>query len=171
MKLKRKAGIFICLGCHNEIPQNGQLKQQKFGFLQFWRVKVQDQGASKVAFILKPLSWACRRPSSCSVLTLPFCVSEDRTVSLVSPQKGFTPSDKDPTPFAQSSPNYCQWLQICHIGELGLQYLNFELWCWRRLFRVHWTAGKSNQSILKEINPEHSLEGLMLKLQYVGHLM
>ena len=47
----------------------------------------------------------------------------------------------------------------------------FELWCWRRLFRVLWTARRSNQSILKEINPEYSLEGLMLKLQYFGHLM
>ena len=49
----------------------------------------------------------------------------------------------------------------------------FELWCWRRLLRVPWTARRSNQSILKEINPEHSLEGLMLKLklQYLGHLM
>ena len=47
----------------------------------------------------------------------------------------------------------------------------FELWCWRRLLRVLWTAGRSNQSILKGINPEYSLEGLMLKLQYFGHLM
>ena len=48
----------------------------------------------------------------------------------------------------------------------------FELWCWRRLLRVPWTARRSNQSILKEINPEYSLEGLMLKLklQYFGHL-
>ena len=46
----------------------------------------------------------------------------------------------------------------------------FKLWCWRRLLRVPWTA-RSNQSILKEINPEHSWEGLMLKLQYFGHLM
>ena len=46
-----------------------------------------------------------------------------------------------------------------------------KLWCWRRLLRVPWTAKKSNQSILNEINPEYSLEGLMLKLQYVGHLM
>ena len=46
----------------------------------------------------------------------------------------------------------------------------FELWCWRRLLRVLWTARRSNQSILKEINPEYSLEGLMLKLQYCGHL-
>ena len=47
----------------------------------------------------------------------------------------------------------------------------FELWCWRRLLRVLWTAGRSNQSILKEINPEYSLEGLMLKLRYFYHLM
>ena len=49
----------------------------------------------------------------------------------------------------------------------------FELWCWRRLLRVPWTARRSNQSILKEISPEYSLEGLMLKLklQYFGHLI
>ena len=49
----------------------------------------------------------------------------------------------------------------------------FELWCWRRILRVPWTARRSNQSILKEISPEYSLEGLMLKLllQYFGHVM
>ena len=47
----------------------------------------------------------------------------------------------------------------------------FELWCWKRLLRVSWTAKRSNQSILKDINPEYSLEELMLKLQYFGHLM
>ena len=49
----------------------------------------------------------------------------------------------------------------------------FELWCWRRLLRVPWTGRRSNQSILKEISPEYTLEGLMLKLkvQYFGHLM
>ena len=49
----------------------------------------------------------------------------------------------------------------------------FELWCWRRLLRIPWTARRSNPLILKEINPEYSLEGLMLKLklQYFGHLM
>ena len=48
----------------------------------------------------------------------------------------------------------------------------FELWCWRRLLRVPWTARRSNQAILKEISPEYSLEGLMLKLklQYFGHM-
>ena len=47
----------------------------------------------------------------------------------------------------------------------------FELWCWRRLLRVPWTTRRSSQSILKEISPEYSLEGVMLKLQYFGHLM
>ena len=48
---------------------------------------------------------------------------------------------------------------------------DFELWCWRRLLRVPWTARRSNQSILKEINTEYSLEGLKLKLQHFGYLM
>ena len=60
------------------------------------------------------------------------------------------------------------------IKKAECQRINaFELWCWRRLLRVPWTARRSNQSILKEISPEYSLEGLMLKLklQYFGHLM
>ena len=72
----------------------------------------------------------------------------------------------------------CSWLILflpCLTAVLGV-YLRihaFELWCWRRLLRVPWTARRSNQSILKEISPEYSLEGLMLKLkfQYFGHLM
>ena len=47
----------------------------------------------------------------------------------------------------------------------------FELWCWRRLLKIPWTTRRSNQSFLKELNPEYALEGLMLKLQYFGHLM
>ena len=60
------------------------------------------------------------------------------------------------------------------IRKAECQRINaFELWCWRRLLRVPWIARRSNQSILKEISPEYSLEGLMLKLkvQYFGHLM
>ena len=49
--------------------------------------------------------------------------------------------------------------------------VSFELWCWRRLLKAPWTARRSNQSTLKEINPEYSREGLKLKLQYFGHLM
>ena len=62
----------------------------------------------------------------------------------------------------------------CTIKETECQRIDaFELWCWRRLLRVPWTARRSNQSILKEISPGCSLEGLMLKLklQYFGHLM
>ena len=54
--------------------------------------------------------------------------------------------------------------------DIYLDYA-FELWCCRRLLRVPWTARRSNQSILKEISPGYSLKGLMLKLQYFGHLM
>ena len=60
------------------------------------------------------------------------------------------------------------------IKKLELRSIDgFELWCWRRLLRIPWTARRSNQSILKKISPEYSLEGLMLKLklQYFGHLM
>ena len=58
------------------------------------------------------------------------------------------------------------------IKKAECQRINaFELWCWRRLLGVPWTARRSNKSILKEISPECSLEGLMLKLQYFGHLM
>ena len=62
-----------------------------------------------------------------------------------------------------------------HFGSamIGLAVIAFELWCWRRLLRVPWTARRSNQSILKEISPEYSFEGLVLKLklQYFGHLV
>ena len=60
------------------------------------------------------------------------------------------------------------------IKKAGCRRINaFKLWCWRRLLRVPWTAKRSKQSILREINPEYSLEGLLLKLklQYFGHLM
>ena len=60
------------------------------------------------------------------------------------------------------------------VKKAGCQRIDaFKLWCWRRLLKVSWTAGRSNQSILREINPEYSLEGLKLKLklQYFGHLM
>ena len=65
-------------------------------------------------------------------------------------------------------------VDLGHLGrELQGPEFPFELWCWRRLLRVPWTARRSNQSILKEIGPEYSLEGLTLKLklQYFGHLM
>ena len=65
------------------------------------------------------------------------------------------------------------WCESWTIKKAGHWRIDaFELWCWKRLLRVSWTARRSNQSILKEISPEYSLEGLMLKLkfQYFGHL-
>ena len=60
----------------------------------------------------------------------------------------------------------------CTIKKAEHQKIDdFELWCWRRLLRVPWTPRRSNQSILKDLSPEYSLEGLKLKLQYFGHLM
>ena len=64
--------------------------------------------------------------------------------------------------------------EICTVKKAECRRIDaFELWCWRRLLRVPWTARRSNQSILKEIGPGSSLEGMMLKLkfQYFGHLM
>ena len=66
------------------------------------------------------------------------------------------------------------WKESWTIKKAQCQRIDaFKLWCWRRFLRVPWTAGRSNQSILKEISPENSLEGLMLKLklQYFGHLV
>ena len=75
---------------------------------------------------------------------------------------------------AMVSPVVLYGFSSCTIKKAERQRIDaFELWCWRRLLRVPWTARISNQSILKEISPEHSLEGLMLKLkfQYFGQLM
>ena len=75
-----------------------------------------------------------------------------------------------PSGFSRSHYGYESWT----IKKAEYQRIDaFELWCWRRLLRVPWTARRSNQSILKEISPEYSLEGLVLKLkpQYFGHLM
>ena len=69
-----------------------------------------------------------------------------------------------------SSGHMWMW-ELGHSESWAQRIDAFELWCWRRLLRVPWTARRSNQSILKEISPGHSLEGLMLKLQYFGHLL
>ena len=75
--------------------------------------------------------------------------------------------------FANNINNFNHILKSSKLWGLLKKPFVFELWCWRRLLRVPWTSRRSNQSILKEINPEYSLEGLMLKLklQYFGHLM
>ena len=71
-----------------------------------------------------------------------------------------------------SSSHVWMW-ELAYKESWALDNDAFELWCWRRILRVPWTARRSNQSILKEISPEYSLEGLMLKLklQYFGHLI
>ena len=86
--------------------------------------------------------------------------------------RGITLLTKGPSSqsYGFSSSHVWMW-ELDH--EVEHQNWWFELWCWRRLLRFPWTARRSNQSILKEINPEYSLEGLMLKLklQHFGHLM
>ena len=70
------------------------------------------------------------------------------------------------------SSNSHEWMWELDYKKAESQRIDaFELWCWRRLLRVPWTARRSKQTILKEINPEYSLEELILKLQYFGHLM
>ena len=69
-------------------------------------------------------------------------------------------------------PVFIYGCESCSVKKAECQRIDaFELWCWRRLLRVPWTSRRFNQSILKEISSEYSLEGLMLKLQYSGHLM
>ena len=69
--------------------------------------------------------------------------------------------------------SHVQMWELNHKNDWALKNSFFKLWCWRRLLRVHWTASRLNQSILKETNPEYSLERLMLKLRlwYISHLM
>ena len=83
-------------------------------------------------------------------------------------------ANKSPSSQGYGFPVVMYGCENCIIKEAECQRIDaFELWCWRRFLRVPWTARRSKQSILKEISPEYSLEGLMLKLklQYFGHLM
>ena len=84
----------------------------------------------------------------------------------------FTNKDPSSQSYGFSSGHVWMW-ELYYKESWALKNDAFELWCWRRLLRVPWTARRSNQSILKEISPGCSLEGLMLKLklQYFGHLM
>ena len=77
-------------------------------------------------------------------------------------------------PYSKSCDLYSShvWMwELDHKEAWAAKIDAFQLWCWRRFLRVPWRTRRSNQSILKKINPEYSLEGLMLKLQYFGHLM
>ena len=83
-------------------------------------------------------------------------------------------ANKGPSSQSYGFPVVMYGYESCTIKKAERQRIDaFKLWCWRRLLRVPWTARRSNQSILKEINPEYSLERLMLKVkfQYFGHLM
>ena len=84
----------------------------------------------------------------------------------------FTHKDPYSQSYGFSSSHVWMW-ELGHKEDECWRTDAFELWCWRRLLRVPWTARRSNQSVLQEMSPEYSLEGLMLKLkfQYSGHLM
>ena len=88
-------------------------------------------------------------------------------------KRGHHFADKGPysLSYGFSSSHVWMWELDHEEGWALKNWCFFELWCWRRFLRVPWTARRSNQSILKEINPEYSLEGLMLKFQYFDHLM
>ena len=102
------------------------------------------------------------------------CSLEKKLWSSVLKSRDITLLDKGPSSQSYdffSSSHVWLW-ELDHKEGWALKNWCFELWCWRRLLRVSWTARSSNQSILKEINPEYSSEGLLLKLklQYFGHL-
>ena len=105
-----------------------------------------------------------------------FLLGKKAVTNLVSILKSrdITLLTKDPIVKAMVFPVVMYGCESWTIKKVEHQRMDaFELWCWKRLLRVPWTARRSNQLILKEINPEYSLEGLMLKLklQYFGHLM
>ena len=103
------------------------------------------------------------------------CSLEERTnLDSVLKSRNITFSTKGHLVKAMVFPVVMHWCESWTVKKAEHQRIDaFELWCWRRLLRVLWAARRSNQSILKEISPEYSLEGLMLKLklQYFGHLM
>ena len=101
----------------------------------------------------------------------PWKKSYDQPRQLIKKQKNYF-ANKGPSSQSYGSPIVMYGCESWTIKKAEHWRIDaFELWCWRRLLRVPWTARTPNQSILKEINPEYSLEGLMLKLQYFGHLM
>ena len=97
--------------------------------------------------------------------------SYDKTRPWIKKQRHYF-ADKDLSSQSYGFSGSHVWIwELDHKEGWVLKNWCFGMWCWRRLSRIPWTARRSNQSILKEINPEYSLEGLMLKLQYFGYLM
>ena len=122
-------------------------------------------------------SWApklLRMPTAAMKLKDTCSMEEKAVINLDSILKGrYTLPAKVHIVKAVFSSNHVQMWELDHKEGWDRRIDGFKLWCWRRLLRVPWTARTSNLSILKEINPEYSLQGLMLKLklQYFGHLM
>ena len=108
------------------------------------------------------------------LIKLSVCNSMILTLSNASDTLSKVSANKGPSSQGYGFPSSHVWCESCTIKKPEHWRTDaFELWCWRRLLRVPWTARRSNQSILKETSPEYSLEGLMLKLklQYFGHLI
>ena len=123
------------------------------------------------------LDFICRPPAPFPCLSVAFlCCRGWKTGSYISffLPAGMVPTDKGPSSQGMVFPGVMYGCESWTIRKAEHWRIDaFELWCWRRLLRVPWSARRSNQCILKEISPEYSLEGLMLKLklQYFGHLM
>ena len=119
----------------------------------------------------KTLFWGV--PKSLQMVTAAMKLKDDQTRQHIKKQRHYF-ANKGPSSQSYGFSSSHVWMWELDYKESEHKRVNaFELWCWRRLLRVPWTARKSNHSILKEISPEYSLEGLMLKLklQYFGHLM
>ena len=102
----------------------------------------------------------------------PWKKSDDQLRQHIKKQRHYLPTKVSSQSCGFSSGHVWMWELDCKASWMPKNWC-FELWCWRRLLRVPWTARRSNHSILKEISPEYSLEGLMLKLKlhFFGHLM
>ena len=117
-----------------------------------------------------------RLPKSLRVVTAamkmlaPWKKSYDKPREHTKKQRYHLPTKVHSQNYGFSSSHVWMW-ELGHKEGWAPRIDVFVLWCWRRLFRVPWTARRSNQSIWKEINPEYSLEGLLLTLHYLGHLM
>ena len=127
----------------------------------------------KYHYILKYSNLSIRRTLICSKMLTPWKESYDQLRQHIK-SRDITLSTKFCLVKAMVFPVAMYGCESWTINKAEHRRIDgFELWCWRRLLRVPWTARRSNQFILKEINPGYSLEGLMLKLklQYFGHLM
>ena len=133
-----------------------------------WR----NNGNSERLSFWAPKSWSCMllQPWSWKALA-PWKKSYDQLRQYIKKQKHYF-ADKCPSSQSYGFSRSHVWLWELNHKEAESRRIDaFELWCWRRLLRVPWITVRSNQSILKEISPEYSLERLKLQLQYFGHLM